>query len=212
MLPPDFKSKTFSNKWFFPRTLQSVDNCNLDNPKNNQVIERNICCCVEVLQRVPPSNFHHPQTRSWLVDQKLWMDPMSTIHKQQCQPWATRFFSTMMALCLQLDALCAQRWTKRKAISSKVGFFGKACGKRKIKGGQMMLDAKCAHVRNEAQYATMKCPVDKEQIQFGVVPNTRKSSSNLLQYFCCWIKALNHWLTPRPSRLSLKLKKNLMKH
>jgi hypothetical protein len=45
-----------------------------------------------------------------------------------------------------------------------------------------------------------------------VVPNTRKNSSNLLQYFYCWIKALNHWLTPRPSRLSLKLKKNLMKH
>ncbi len=37
-----------------------------------------------------------------------------------------------------------------------------------------MFDANYARVKNEVQYATMKCPFDKEQIQFVVVSKHKK--------------------------------------
>jgi hypothetical protein len=78
MIPPNFKSKEFSNKCFFPKTLQSVD---LDKLKNNQVIERNIHCCVEVLQRVPPSNFF-PSTNKIMVGGPKTLDGPKVNHGQ----------------------------------------------------------------------------------------------------------------------------------
>jgi hypothetical protein len=118
----------------------------------------------------------------------------------------------MMALCLQLDALWAQRWTKRKAINSKVGFFGKVCGKRKNKGEQTMLDAKCAHVRNEVQYAMMKCPFDKEQIQFGVVFKHKKKFIQFASIFLLLNKGIQSLIDSKSFKVVFEIEKNLMKH
>ncbi len=39
---------------------------------------------------------------------------------------------------------------------------------------KQIVDAKCAHIRNKVEYATLKCPSIIKQFQFGVVSKHKK--------------------------------------
>jgi hypothetical protein len=55
-----------------------------------------------------------------------------------------------------------------------MGFIGKAHYEKENYTTRQIVDAKCAHIRNKVEYATLKCPSIIRQFQFGVVSKHKR--------------------------------------
>ncbi len=74
-----------------------------------------------------------------------------------------------------------------------------------------MLDAKCAHVKNEMQYATMRCAFDKEQIQFGVVSKHKKKLIQFASIFLLLNNSIQTLTDSKSFKVVFEIEKKLEK-
>jgi hypothetical protein len=71
---------------------------------------------------------------------------------------------------------------------------------------------KMSTCENEVQYANMKCPFDKEQIQFGVVSKHKKKLIQFASIFLLLNKGIESLTNSMSFKVVFEIEKNLTKH
>lgn len=117
--------------------------------------------------------------------------------------WAKVVFNDVDILTTVWCIMCTKISWKEKTFVPKWDSLKKHIMKGKLYCKvKQIVDAKCAHIRNKVEYATLKCPSIIKQLQFGVISKHKKSSFNLLMFSYCWANA-KHWLITKALKVSL---------